>query len=351
MNAVIARVSAVICTMSLMPVSAPLFAGAAEWINLSSWSYEEVSGFVSEGLLPACLGDSFDFTRPITRGEFAELLYSVLVNTGRISEESIYGQFADCADYPSVNKLDVNVFNGLACDGQNFLPTQVLTREEAALIFYNTLCSLYLLRYFEPQDGARASDTLNDSGDISSYALDAVDVMISGGFMSDTGDGDFEPRGEMTVEQAVAVMYRIYKWIPRLIYSDKEMLGENGERARTYDNGLEESFRDGKYVITDNGTELLSFDPDVYSKISCCDHSGRRLAFAVNFNDKTDVYDLDSGTVLFSIPYIVYRLEPEDGFVYVYSSRFMPAYSGLYSFRRKGAGSARIQRERACRDS
>ena len=74
---------------------------------------------------------------------------------------------------------------------------------------------------------------------------------------------------------------------------------------------------------SDNGVELMSFEEDVYTKLLSCNGTGRRLVFAVNFNDKTDVYDLDTGDMLCSIPYIVYKIDADKGHAYVYSSRFM----------------------------
>lgn len=322
------RAAAVICTMSMMAAAVP--AGAAEWISLSDWAYTEVSGFVSEGLLPEKLDNVYDYTRPITRGEFTELLYSVLDSTARLGEQREFGRFIDCEDYPSVNSLDVYIYEGLACDGSKFLPEQALTREEAALILYNTMHRLGLMGFLDEPDPSLLGELISDAASVSGYAAKAVYIMVSGGFM--TGAGSFEPQAAMTVEQAVAVMYRVYKWIPRLVYSDNELLDGSSELVQTYGNGLTELYRDGKYIISDNGVELMSFEEDVYTKLLSCNGTGRRLVFAVNFNDKTDVYDLDTGDMLCSIPYIVYKLDADKGHAYVYSSRFMPACSGLYSF-------------------
>lgn len=49
MNRSMIKAAAAVCALSLLTAAVP--AGAAEWINLSAWAYEEVSGFVSDGLL------------------------------------------------------------------------------------------------------------------------------------------------------------------------------------------------------------------------------------------------------------------------------------------------------------
>ncbi len=328
------RTAALICALSLISASVPMGAGAAEWINLSSWAYEEVSGFVSDGLLAGRLKGEADYTRAITRGEFAELIYSVLSASGRggVSESggSASG-FADCSGYPDINKLDRAIFEGLEDAGVNLYPERRVTREEAALIIYNALGAIGVYGYSSIPDYERLGANISDAGEISGYAVNAVEKLTSSGIMTDTGGGKFEPKSEITIEQGIAVLYRIYRSIPKLIYADAEGIEGGSGEIQSYGGGLAEIYSGGRYTVTDNGAELLSFEADVYSKLLCCEYGGRRLAFAVNFNDKTDVYDLDSGKVIYSIPYIVYRLDAENGLVYVYSSRFMPACSGLYS--------------------
>ena len=150
--------------------------------------------------------------------------------------------------------------------------------------------------------------------------------------MSDTGNGYFEPGSKLTVEQAVVIVYRSYKQIPKLVKSDSDGIETNVEQTvKSFECGLTETYDGSSYYIKENGSELMRFESDVYSRIFCDEYSGKRLAFAVNFNDKTDVYDLGTKELLYTIPYITYRTDAENGWVYVYSSRFMPAYSGLYS--------------------
>ena len=74
------RAAAVICA-AVMAAAVPV--GAAEWISLSDWAYADVSSFVSSGLLPETLADVSDYTRPIKRWEFCELIYSCLLYTSR----------------------------------------------------------------------------------------------------------------------------------------------------------------------------------------------------------------------------------------------------------------------------
>ena len=78
MKVLVYKMAAVLCAISFLPSAAGIKkADAAEWINLSSWAYSDVSGFVSAGLLPESLSDISEYMRPIKRGEFCELIYKL----------------------------------------------------------------------------------------------------------------------------------------------------------------------------------------------------------------------------------------------------------------------------------
>ena len=328
------KAMALLCALSVMPAAMPQGAGTAEWINLSSWSYAEVSGFVSEGLLPTRLENEGDFTRPITRGEFAELIYSVLESTG-VFADSMYNspEFSDCGDYPNINKLRLcSIAQGF---GDNtFRPEGTITREDAAVFAARAVEQMGILPYvFDEESDTSVLDNIVDRDEISDYAADSVEELLENGMMSGGEDGRFLPKSELTIEQAVSIAYRIYKKIPRLISSDNEgYTGDTEQIIQSYENGLTETYYNETYYIKDVEKVLMEFESDVYSQILSCTYSNTRFVFAVNFNDKTDVYNADTGEHLYTIPYIVYKLDARDGYIYVYSARFMPVYSGIYNF-------------------
>ncbi len=336
MNSIKINAAALICALSLISASVPMGAGAAEWINLSSWAYEEVSGFVSDGLLPDSLSGVSDYTRPIKRWELGELIYSVLYHCGQFSEDVYQGrEFSDCEAYPNITKLyRYGIAEG---DGSgNFRPEENITREDAAVLIGRAMdhCGAYYSTADidgENDENAGLSG-ISDSKQISGYARSDVLSLMKFGIMNGTGGG-FEPKSGLSVEQAVIAVYRVYKWLPRLILPDNEGIsGENEQTLQEYPNGAVEAFYGNSYLLKKDGKQLMTFETDVYSKILSCDYGGETLAFAVNFNDKTDVFRAETGEFMYTIPYIVYKLRPEEGHIYVYSSRFMPAYSGIYGF-------------------
>ena len=331
MKTKLSKAAAVLCALAL--AAAPVGACAAEWISLSDWAYAEVSGFVSRGLLPERLKSVTDFTRPVTRGEFAELIYSVLNAAGMFKNDVYYRTFEDCDDYPGANALySSSIAYGAAetDTGTNFCPENTITREDAAMLVSNTISKLgnwSVPGYLNDTElMGMLGNVITDSEQVSEYARKSVYAVLNAGIMSGTG-GAFEPKGELSIEQAVVIADRIYKSIPQLVSADEDE--PDIDSGRDIGCGLTETYNGAEYVVSDNGAELMAFEADVYSKLTAAEHNGRRLICAVNFNDKTDVYDADTRGLVTTIPYIVYKAE--NGYLYVYSSRFMPAYSGLYS--------------------
>ena len=334
MNRIVMKAAAAFCAAAILPSAwAVPETKAAEWINLSSWAYEDVSSFVSKGLLPESLSGVSDYTRPIKRWELCELIYSVLDSAGMFVHDRFGKSFDDCGGYPNMNKLcSVGIIDGVETDeGVFFYPENDITREDAAKIAGNTMTGTGVWEDAGDTGAEALNGRINDVSEISGYALPSVASAISNGLMTDTGSGSFEPKARLTVEQAVIIVYRMYNNIPKLVDSDNETADGAGEQTvRELGDGLEETYDGGVYRIKKDGETLMQLEADVYSKLLYGKNNGAEYIFAVNFNDKTDVYDLGTKELLYTIPYIVYRLDNENGLAYVYSSRFMPAYSGVY---------------------
>ena len=168
------KAAALLCALSVMPAAMPQGADAAEWINLSSWSYAEVSGFVSEGLLPESLGGISDYTRPIKRWEFCELIYSVLDKTGMFKDDRYKLSFADCDDHQNVNKLySAYIVNGVESEnGTFFYPENDITREDAAVVIENMLTRMGASLLYDISDNIydELEKRIYDAEKVSEYA-------------------------------------------------------------------------------------------------------------------------------------------------------------------------------------
>ncbi|MCH5212212.1 MAG: DUF5050 domain-containing protein [Oscillospiraceae bacterium] len=310
---------------------APFSVRAEEWIELSAWSYNEVSGFVSEGLLPDSMKGISNYKREINRGEFCTLLYSVLKKSGILTSESYDKMFNDCDDYPYANRLArvTRVESSFDKDDNNskLYPEDPASRLWAAEIIGNVLISLGIYDYdpkIPSETIQKMQSELKDYDEIKDFT--GVGIMIDSGIMSDMDDGCFHGNDSMTIEQAVSVIYRMYKKIPRVITSDNE----DGEVRRGIGAGLTEEIAETYYNIKSGDDTVMSLEKDVYSKVLAADYNGSKLIFAVNFNDKTDVFDASSSELLYTIPYIVNEVNGEKGYAYTLSGRFMPCYTGIY---------------------
>ncbi|MCH5212211.1 MAG: hypothetical protein J1G06_04285 [Oscillospiraceae bacterium] len=312
---------------------APAAAQAEEWIELSAWSYNEVSGFVSEGLLPDSMKGISNYKRAINRGEFCTLLYSVLKKSGIVTSESDEKVFADCENYPDVDHLARIIKSAVQYGSGSFRGSSMLYPEEdasriwAAGVAGDMLITLgiYVDHVKIPEAMAqRMQKDFKDYDEIKDSM--GVGIATGSGIMSDMDDGCFHGNDSMTIEQAVSVIYRMYKLIPRVVVFDNEY----GETSRKIGAGLIEEITEDYYNIKSGADTVISLETDIYSKVLAADYNGSKLIFAVNFNNRTDVFDADSHELLYTIPYIVNEVNGEKGYAYTLSGRFMPCYTGIY---------------------
>jgi len=175
------------------PSEAPDFDG-------SSWAARPVQRAITEGLLPAGLRGSY--TEPITRREFCVLagaLYTKVRGGPPSAGESV--AFTDTDDPDVLAMARLGVVTGVG--GGAFDPGGKLTREQAAAILTRLAV---VLDHPLPQ----GDPTFTDSGEISSWALEAVGSVQAGGLMEGTGEDRFSPQTTYTREQSVVTLLRLY---------------------------------------------------------------------------------------------------------------------------------------------
>lgn len=167
----------------------------------------------------------------MTRGEFAEVVYSVLYDTGRLQEDKNREHFTDCSEYPDINRLYSYIpeafINDSACDDKNglYYPELPITRSDAAVILYSALENIGLIDYgsgvvwLEEEDAAEFLEEqgllASDLNGLSVKVQAIINTILESEIMSGTGGGSFEPDKPLTIEQGIAAAYRLYKAIPR----------------------------------------------------------------------------------------------------------------------------------------
>ena len=164
---------------------------------MGNWAASYIERATSLGLVPPIFND---LTLPITRAEFAALAVRLYEKT---ADREIYGRMAfnDTND-TNVQKMGyLGVVTGVG--GGNFAPYNTLTREQAAVM-------LSRLAYAMGQPFHNAEPAFADSANISSWAVEAVGQMRAYGIMSGTGDNNFSPNGDYTVQQSIVTMLRLF---------------------------------------------------------------------------------------------------------------------------------------------
>lgn len=146
-----------------------------------------------------------NFPGAITREEFCELVFNYIKNFpgSAFSVGIIKPPFTD------TDNEHIEVLNALGIvkgkSETEFAPNDSLTREEAAAI----LCRL-INKIYPGWDATAQYFDFTDSGEISDWAMNDIQVICNMGIMQGVGDNQFAPKDLYTTEQAVATLVRVY---------------------------------------------------------------------------------------------------------------------------------------------
>ena len=331
-----------LCTILAAAMLSPCAAYAREWVHVSEWAYNDVSVFTSEGLLTERFDSISDYRRNITRAEFAELLCSVLIKTGNITvyyrgtQPEDYSRFADVRYNEYIEHLaSYSIIRGdqAASADENgttayFYPDNELTREDAAVMIYRA-AGIFLP--YACSDNT-ANPDFSDSADISDYAYSAVSLLSDMGVLSGTQDGSFLPKNNITIEQAITALYKFYRLLPTAPEADGVHIDATEETTiQAYPNGcIETKLNNTLYIKNDSGLSM-PFDTDIYSNIYCSTGEDSNIYIsAQTYNGTTDVFELASGRLLFTIPYPTDYTDEK--YIRIKSSNTGPYTFGLWSY-------------------
>lgn len=337
-----------LCTILAAAMLSPCAAYAREWVHVSEWAYNDVSVFTSEGLLTERFDSISDYRRNITRAEFAELLCSVLIKTDTVSTDFIpeggYSYFEDIGDNYYLRVLIVSgIVQGDIIETETdpngdehptralFHPDDTITREDAAVLVHRALN--YRSANYTSADESYPLD-YSDTDDISDYALNAVASMTENGLISGMNDGSFSPKSNITIEQAITMLYRVYRSLPTAPEADGAHIDAQTETTvQTYSNGYTET-KLGNTLYVKKDDISMPFDTDIYSNLFCTTaNDGNTYVAAQNYNKLTDIFNIQTGELLYTIPYTVYKAEPD--YIYTKSKNAGPMTFGLYDYSNK----------------
>jgi cell wall-associated NlpC family hydrolase len=147
-----------------------------------------------------------NFQNKITREEFSELavkLYESL--SGKEAEAPTNHPFTDTRNEKIAAANKLGIVNGVG--NNRFLPGGTATREEVAVMLYNTL------RAAKPEYGFTCVNehVFSDQNTISSWAEEAVEYLYGRGVIKGVGNNAFNPRAATSREEAIIMVKRIYE--------------------------------------------------------------------------------------------------------------------------------------------
>ena len=168
-------------------------------IDNVEWAKESINALAEKGILNGKGDNKFAPNDGVTREEFVKIIAVAFdlkadkdVNFADVSEDRWSKDFIKAA-------ASNGIVNG---DGENFNPTDIITRQDMAVIIY---------RVFEKLGAEVKGEAIsfNDSSDIADYAQEAVEALSGAGIINGMGDGTFAPRATVTRAQSAKVVYSL----------------------------------------------------------------------------------------------------------------------------------------------
>jgi len=167
-----------------------------------AWASEAILALADKGIIHGKGDKLFRPNDTITREEFVK----ILVGSMNLGEETYTNHFSDVEDTDWFCKwVNIAYEKGL-CMGVGkgtFGIGQALTRQDMVVLLEHALS--YQGFDFPEKDNKE----FLDAGDISDYALDAVDRLVSIGAIKGISETNFGPREQSTRAQAATVIYRV----------------------------------------------------------------------------------------------------------------------------------------------
>lgn len=141
---------------------------------------------------------------PLNRLDFITMLYELAGSP----QPGASAAFIDVGDSSAaVWAAETGVVSG---DGKGrLLPTQAVTREQAAVMLYNYARTLGVPA---PADGPTAAE-LTDAADVAAWARPAVEFCLRTGTLTTDGDGRFLPGGTLTRTETAAALEAIALYV------------------------------------------------------------------------------------------------------------------------------------------
>jgi len=147
-------------------------------------------------------GEFYRYEMAITREEFCEMIYNLVVLVSPDIEYFVSDSFADTKNEKVLKLNSLGIINGKTAT--DFAPNDYLTREEAATIIVRMINKII------PIAATEMWFEYDDINEVSEWASDSIQTISNLGFMNGVGNNKFAPKETYTTEQAIATLVRVY---------------------------------------------------------------------------------------------------------------------------------------------
>ncbi len=167
---------------------------------VSDWAKDDIDKAVKNGLVPKL--NQIDYAGKINRLEVCQLADNLLQNNGTEPTVSKEYQFEDTDDISVKHIYSFGIINGKT--DTEFCPYDNITREEFSKIL-SELCR------FLPNNVINTSSGISyrDKDEISDWAVDSIATVTASGLMHGDKNGNFNPKDNITKEQAIVTLLRL----------------------------------------------------------------------------------------------------------------------------------------------
>ena len=177
-----------------------VLAGATTIAAPSDWAKESVDIAYAIGIPDRA---DYQFANPITREEFCEMIYNLIVAIKKEISATHPQNFTDTTNRKMLVLSGLGIINGKS--ETSLAPNDYLTREEAATII------IRMINKVMPMAATEMWFEYDDINEVSEWASDSIQTISNLGFMNGVGDNKFAPKETYTTEQAIATLVRVYE--------------------------------------------------------------------------------------------------------------------------------------------
>jgi len=170
-------------------------------VSYSDWAKADIEKAKELNIIS--YGGDYNYPAPITREEFCELIYNLMIATKKDVTVPITEKFTDTRNKTIFILNSLGIINGKS--ETEFAPNDLLTREEAATII------IRMINKVMPMAATEMWFEYDDIDEISEWASNSIQVISNLGFMRGVGNNKFAPKDTYTTEQAIATLVRVYR--------------------------------------------------------------------------------------------------------------------------------------------